>query len=137
MTGTKCTNYQMNNSIKNQIYPKISHNKSLSSTIVLLRWTYIRWTSWTRWKNKMGLFYDTIVSKSSRHMLLHKTWKTSTAWRVRNYGVFSGPYFPAFKVNTERYGVSLRIQSECGKIWTRKNFVFWHFWRSETDTQTN
>ena len=37
--------------------------------------------------------------------------------RIRSY---SGPYFPAFGVNTERYGVSLRIQSECGKIWTRK-----------------
>ena len=32
---------------------------------------------------------------------------------------FSGPYFPAFGLNTERYGVSLRIQSECGKIQTR------------------
>ena len=33
----------------------------------------------------------------------------------------SGPYFSAFGVNTERYGVSLRIKSECGKIRTRKN----------------
>ena len=33
---------------------------------------------------------------------------------------FSGQYFPAFGLNTERYGVSHRIQSECGKIWTRK-----------------
>ena len=33
---------------------------------------------------------------------------------------FSGPYFPAFGLNTERYGVSLPIQSECGKIRTRK-----------------
>ena len=39
---------------------------------------------------------------------------------------FSGPYFPTFGVNTERYGVSLRIQSECGKIRTRKT--------SNTDT---
>ena len=31
---------------------------------------------------------------------------------------FSGPYFPAFGLNTERYSVSLRTQSECGKIWT-------------------
>ena len=28
--------------------------------------------------------------------------------------------FPAFGLNTERYGVSLRIQSECWKIKTRK-----------------
>ena len=35
---------------------------------------------------------------------------------IRNY---SGPYFPAFGLNTERYFASLRIQFECGKIQTR------------------
>ena len=30
------------------------------------------------------------------------------------------PRFPAFGLNTERYSVSLRIQSECGKIRTSK-----------------
>ena len=35
---------------------------------------------------------------------------------IRSY---PGPYFPAFGLNTERYGVSLRIQSECEKIRTR------------------
>ena len=35
-------------------------------------------------------------------------------------GSFSGPYFPAFGMNTERYSVSLRIQYDCGKIRTRK-----------------
>ena len=33
---------------------------------------------------------------------------------------FSGPFFLAFGLNTERYEVSPRIQSECGKIWIRK-----------------
>ena len=33
---------------------------------------------------------------------------------------FSGMHFPAFGLNMERYSVSLRIQSECGKIGTRK-----------------
>ena len=32
---------------------------------------------------------------------------------IRSY---SGPYFPAFGLNTERYSESLCIQSECGKI---------------------
>ena len=32
---------------------------------------------------------------------------------IRSY---SGPHFPAFGLNTERYGVSLRIQSECEKM---------------------
>ena len=35
---------------------------------------------------------------------------------IRNY---SAPYFSAFRLNTEGYSVSLRIQSECGKIRTR------------------
>ena len=56
---------------------------------------------------------------------------TSTSWKVSKYGVFSGPYFPAFGLNTERYSVSLRIQSECGRIRSRKNSVFGHFSRSE------
>ena len=34
---------------------------------------------------------------------------------------FSGPYFPTFGLNTERCYVFLRIQSEYGKIRTRKN----------------
>ena len=50
--------------------------------------------------------------------------KANTAWKVPKYGVFSGPYFLAFGLNTERYSISLRIQSECGKIRTRKNSVF-------------
>ena len=33
---------------------------------------------------------------------------------------FSGLYFPAFNLRTEKYGVSLRIQSEYARIWTRK-----------------
>ena len=33
---------------------------------------------------------------------------------------FSSPYFPKFGLNTERYRVSLRIQSKCGKVQTRK-----------------
>ena len=39
-----------------------------------------------------------------------------TARKVSKYRVISGPYFPAFRLNTERYEVFLRIQSECGKI---------------------
>ena len=36
--------------------------------------------------------------------------------RIRSY---SGSYFLAFGLDKERYGVSLRIQSECGKLRTR------------------
>ena len=51
--------------------------------------------------------------------------------KVPKYGVFSGPYFPAFGLNTERYEVSLRIQSKCGKIRTKKYSVFGHFSRGD------
>ena len=40
---------------------------------------------------------------------------------MSKYGVISGPYFPAFGLNTVRYFVSLRIQSECGKYGTEIN----------------
>ena len=33
---------------------------------------------------------------------------------------FSGLYFPAFGLNTEKYSMSPPIQSKCGKIRTRK-----------------
>ena len=36
------------------------------------------------------------------------------------YLEFSGPHFPAFGLNTERYSVALHIQFEFGKIRTRK-----------------
>ena len=35
---------------------------------------------------------------------------------IRSY---SGPHFPAFGLNAEKYGVCLRIQSECGKKRTK------------------
>ena len=49
---------------------------------------------------------------------------------MSKYGVFSGPYFPVFEMNTEIYGVNLSIPSKYGKIRTRKNSVFGHFSRS-------
>ena len=46
---------------------------------------------------------------------------------IRSY---FGRHFHAFRLNTERYGVSLRIQSEYRKMRTRNNSVFGHFSRS-------
>ena len=50
-----------------------------------------------------------------------KVWKVSEKC-VKSVQIqsFSGPYFPVFGLNTERYCVSLRVQSECGKIRTIK-----------------
>ena len=60
-----------------------------------------------------------------------KLTKTNTAWKVFKYRVFSGPYFPVFGLNTEIYGVNLRIQSKYRKMRTRKNSVLRHFSCSE------
>ena len=40
---------------------------------------------------------------------------------------FSGLHFSIFRLNTEIYRLNPGIQSEYGKIRTRKNFVFGHF----------
>ena len=43
-----------------------------------------------------------------------------TAWKVSVFGVVLVRIFPAFGLNTESYGESLCIRSECRKIRTRK-----------------
>ena len=53
------------------------------------------------------------------------------ARKVSKYGVISGPYFPAFGLNTEIYSFYLCIQSEYRKIQVRKTSVFGHFSRSD------
>ena len=42
-----------------------------------------------------------------------------------NTEFFSGLYFPAFGLITERYGVSLPIQSECGENTDQKKLRIW------------
>ena len=43
---------------------------------------------------------------------------------------YSGPHFLAFGLNTERYGVSLHIRSECGENADKNNSEYGHFSRS-------
>ena len=40
---------------------------------------------------------------------------------VSKCGVFSGPYFPVFGLNTEIYGINVHIQSDTGKYGPEKN----------------
>ena len=47
---------------------------------------------------------------------------------MSKYGVFSGPYFLVFGLNTEIYSIN-STQSKYRKIWTKKNSVFGHFSR--------
>ena len=48
--------------------------------------------------------------------LIEKSFHCIKSVRFRSY---SGPHFPVFGLNTESYGVSLRIQSKYGKMRTR------------------
>ena len=61
-----------------------------------------------------GFFQFKVIYKST-------TKDATVAHYVKNVRIrsYSGPYFPAFGLNTDRYGVSLRVQSECGKMRTR------------------
>ena len=54
----------------------------------------------------------------SRKVPSFDTWRT--AWKVSKYGVFSGPHFPTFGLNTERYSVQMRENTDQKKlrIWT-------------------
>ena len=58
-------------------------------------------------------------SKKALSEMLRKVINTHLVQSVRIRS-FSGPYFPEFGLNMERYSVSLRIQSKCGKIRSRK-----------------
>ena len=75
---------------------------------------------------------DTVVLK---RQIINQDNIPTTARKMSRYEVFSGPYFPVFGLNTEVYGVKLRIQSKYGKIQTRKNSAFRHFPRSEHNQQ--
>ena len=67
-----------------------------------------------------------VVCQKSLHVSISTSWTFHVTFRllhcVKSVHIqsFSGPYFPTFGLNTERYGVSLRIQSECGKLWIKK-----------------
>ena len=54
-------------------------------------------------------------------------WHSTTAWNVFKYGVFFWSVFSRIQAEYGKIEVSLRIQSECRKILTRKNSVFGHF----------
>ena len=66
-----------------------------------------------------------IELRLGNHFIKHGHWVKKV--RIRS---FSSPYFPAFGLNMKRYSVSLRIQSECGKIRTRKTPKYGLFSRS-------
>ena len=67
-----------------------------------------------------------LINETKRHLKIRICVKITDNKKylhyVKNVHIrsFFGSYFPTFGLNTKRYGVSFRIQSECGKIRTRK-----------------
>ena len=70
--------------------------------------------NFTPWKLSTIRNYNFL--KRRLHLIESQIMHCLKSVRIPSY---SGLHFPAFGLNTERYSVSLRIQSECGKIWTR------------------
>ena len=66
----------------------------------------------------MNLTIFEIYAKNSK--MAWKFAKCFPVQKVSKYGVFFGPYFSVFELNTEAYAVTLPIESKYGKIRTRK-----------------
>ena len=71
------------------------------------------------WKK---MFWNTIRKTQRFKQVWNNILELKTCHYVESVRIWScsGPYFPAFGLHTERFGVYLGIQSECGKIRTRK-----------------
>ena len=100
-------------------FPQLIKNWSTSLLCKLIEWLNYKSQNIKNHGNVARLTWNGLKRSTS-----------NTAWKVSKYEVFSDSYFLAFELNTERCGVSLRIQSKCGKIRTRKNSVFGQFSRS-------
>ena len=83
---------------------------------VLQKWHFARLLEMTVVKR---FFCKSLTLKQPEPSLIQHWLDCVNSVRIRS---FPGPYFPAFGLNTERYSVrvSLCIQSECGKLQTRK-----------------
>ena len=63
-------------------------------------------------------FWETIKPDFTEKAL--KDDRIATAWKVYKYGRFSGPYFPAFGQNTERYSYLSVFSPNVGKYGREK-----------------
>ena len=87
-----------------------SHFKILSVSLLL-----------TKIQDKIGKsFYPSGLNMESIYSPKYRFCRPKHCVKSVRIRSFSGLYFPLFRLKTERYGVSLRIRSKCGKTWTRK-----------------
>ena len=86
---------------------------------------YTQFTSERLLRRCFGLvcvkFFGTTISKKICELVpLHAFICHTQCVKSIHIQSFSGPYFPAFGLNTEIYEINLRIQSEFRKMQTRK-----------------
>ena len=64
--------------------------------------------------------WKTYIDILSKQIKIDIFWSKSHCVKSVRIQSFSSTHIPAFGLNTEQYSLSLRIQSECGEIRTRK-----------------
>ena len=86
-----------------------------SKWFLLYQQYYSKEESWCKFMIKCSI--QNYFRQFTKNLSFSFQWQCVKSVRIWS---FSGPYCPIFGLNTERKSVSLRIQSECGKIQTRK-----------------
>ena len=81
--------------------------------------------------NLFDLSYDYI--KPIQYEFGTKTLRKKSPYSELFWSAFF-PHFPAFGLDTERYGLSLHIQSKCGKNADQNNPEYRYFSRSESSS---
>ena len=105
--------------------PSTEHQNCLDKSLDV-DWTRVRrsedvqevfWTSYTRSVHATNVNHSSNFAPSFNFFWFSSHFYCVKIVRIRS---FSGPYFPVFGLNTERYCVSLRIQFERRKMRSRK-----------------
>ena len=76
---------------------------------------FLKWEGGVQ--NKMSLWWNIGNLALKLRDLFFRLNKILTAWKVSKCGAFSGPYFPAFGLNTERYVFSTDNNTEDDTEW--------------------
>ena len=109
-TGLKWVNVRFLSTIMMMLAPSLVRNTSKMATLsVRLTWIKI-----------VQNCYDRLNCYTFNKALCRQHICNNHCVKSVCISGFYGPYFLAFGLNMERYSVSLRIQSKCGKIRTRK-----------------
>ena len=115
--------YKMRRLLQMRQYIHLKYLRSRSRLTLNLRYMQI-WEVFSWFCSFSGWWVLLYFSRINLEVWL----KLCSFWsrEVSKNGVFfSGLYFPAFGLNTERYSVSLRIQSECRKICIHYLFILY------------